>query len=79
MNPMRGTYYDGFIGRDHTLGWSPEKDLMWPFGSNPETYVTIYPQQSKLLIGNNGAFEGSAYSRKKGGKLNILSKIRSKK
>lgn len=44
MNPMRGIYYDGFIGRDHTLGWSPEKDLMWSFGSNPETYVTIYPQ-----------------------------------
>ncbi len=34
---------------------------------------------SKLLVGNNGAFSDlPAYSRKKGGKLNHLLKIKSK-
>ena len=73
MNPLRSQYYDGFIGRDHALGWSPRRDFKWNFGSNPETYVIFRPEQAKLLVGNNGAFSDlSAYSRKKGGKLNHL-------
>ena len=74
MNPLRGIYYDGFIGRDHTLGYGLDelgsiKDFKWPFGSNPETYVITQPGQASLLVGNNGAFSGPAYSRKMGGKL----------
>lgn len=74
LYPLRSQYYDGFIGRDHALGWSPRRDFKWPFGSNPETYVIFHPEQAKLLVGNNGAFSSltPAYSRKKGGKLNRL-------
>lgn len=81
LQPLRSQYYDGFIGRDHALGWSPRRDFKWPFGSNPETYVIFHPEQAKLLVGNNGAFSSltSAYSRKKGGKLNHLTKIQSNK
>ena len=39
LKPLRSQYYDGFIGRDHALGWTPGKDFKWSFGSNPETYV----------------------------------------
>ena len=71
LQPLRSQYYDGFIGRDHALGWSPQRDFKWSFGSNPETYVIFRPEQAKLLVGNNGAFGTSAaYSRKYGGKLN---------
>ena len=78
LHPLRSQYYDGFIGRDHALGWSPRKDFKWPFGSNPETYVIFKPEQAKLLVGNNGAFSDlPVYSRKKGGKLNRLIKIKS--
>lgn len=79
LQPLRSQYYDGFIGRDHALGWSPRKDFKWPFGSNPETYVIFNPEQAKLLVGNNGAFGTSAaYSRKRGGKLNHILKVKSK-
>ena len=76
MHPLRSQYYDGFIGRDHALGWSPRRDFKWEFGSNPETYVITQPRQASLLVGNNGAFGELAYSRKKGRKLNILQKSR---
>ena len=72
------SYHDGFIGRDHTLGWGIYKngvisDEMWPWGGNPETFVITKPQQAKLLVGNNGLFnDGAVYSRKKGG--NIINK-----
>lgn len=73
-SPSRGNYFDGYIGRDHALGYGYDNngnivDNMWEFGSNPPTYVIKYPQQASLLIGNNGSFAGPAYSRKKGGKL----------
>lgn len=46
---------------------------------SPETYVIFYPEQAKLLVGNNGAFGTSAaYSRKCGGKLNHILKVKSK-
>ena len=67
--PTRSTHYDGYIGRDHTLLWSPENDVMAPFGSHPESYVITKPEQASILMGNNGAFSGPAYSRKRGGKL----------
>lgn len=67
--PTRSTHYDGYIGRDHTLLWSPENDVMAPFGSHPESYVITKPEQASILVGNNGAFNGPAYSRKHGGKL----------
>ena len=67
--PTRSTHYDGYIGRDHTLLWSPENDIMAPFGSHPESYVITKPGQASILIGNNGMFSGPAYSRKCGGKL----------
>lgn len=79
LQPLRSQYYDGFIGRDHALGWSPRRDFKWPFGSNPETYVIFRPEQAKLLVGNNGAFGTSAaYSKKRGGKLNHILKVKSK-
>lgn len=67
--PLRSTHYDGYIGRDHSLRWSPEYDPMEPFGSHPESYVITKPEQASILVGNNGSFNGPAYSRKHGGKL----------
>lgn len=71
--PRAGNYYDGYIGRDHAFGYGEYngvvKDDMWPFGSFPETYVIKHPEQASSIIGNNGAFQGPAYTRKKGGKL----------
>lgn len=68
-HPLRSTHYDGYIGRDHSLRWSPEYDPMEPFGSHPESYVITKPEQASILVGNNGSFNGPAYSRKHGGKL----------
>lgn len=67
--PLRSTHYDGYIGRDHSLRWSSEYDPMEPFGSHPESYVITKPEQASILVGNNGSFNGPAYSRKHGGKL----------
>ena len=71
--PIRGNYYDGYIGRDHAFGLGEYngivKDEMWPFGSFPETYVIKNADQAALLEGNNGAFNGPTYSRKQGGKM----------
>ena len=71
--PRAGNYYDGYIGRDHAFGYGEYngtiKDDMWPFGSFPETYVIKHPEQASSIVGNNGAFQGLAYTRKRGGKL----------
>ena len=74
-----GIKYDGFIGRDHALGFgfNPKtgeiRDYQWSYGSNPETYVITHPNQAKLVIGNNGDFDTTinTYSRKLGGILNV--------
>ena len=78
-NPMHSTHYDGYIGRDHSLRWSPEYDPMEPFGSHPESYVITKPEQAASLIGNNGAFNGPAYTRKLGGKLKLLKRNENKR
>lgn len=77
--------YDGLVGPDHTLGVFVPKEVTADdplfaieqmknhapiYGAHPISQVITVPEQAKLVLGNSGAFNGAAYSRKKGGRIN---------